>query len=139
MMLQTVGLSTIVGEEILMAAPYAMVIEDDPRVAELFQRALQDAGYQAEIMENGHKAQARLVFTTPDLIVLDMHLPSLEGTVLLRQIRGQQRFKNVHIVVATGDQHAAASYAEQVDHVLLKPIGYEQLRSIAENYLSVEV
>ncbi len=122
-----------------MAAPYAMVIEDDPLVAELFQCALQDAGYQAEIMENGHKAQARLVFTTPDLIVLDMHLPSLEGTVLLRQIRGQRRFKNARIVVATGDQQAAASYSEQVDHILVKPIGYEQLRNLAEHYLSVEV
>jgi DNA-binding response OmpR family regulator len=122
-----------------MAAPYAMVIEDDPLVAELFQRALQDAGYQAEIMENGHKAQARLVFTTPDLIVLDMHLPSLEGTVLLRQIRGQRRFKNARFVVATGDQQAAASYSEQVDHILVKPIGYEQLRNLAEHYLSVEV
>jgi len=122
-----------------MATPFALVVEDDAPVAELFQRALQDAGYQAEILENGHKAQARLVFTSPDLILLDLHLPSLSADVILRQVRGQQRLGRMRVFVASGDGEAAQRYAGLADQVLLKPVGYEQLRQLAEQYLSVPV
>lgn len=122
-----------------MATPFALVVEDDLRVAELFQRALQDAGYQAEILESGHKAQARLVFTSPDLILLDLHLPNLSGEVVLRQVRGQQRFGRTRVLIATGDREAAQRYAGLADQVLLKPVGYEQLRQLAEQYLLVNL
>lgn len=120
-----------------MATPFALVVEDDAPVAELFQRALQDAGYQAEILESGHKAQARLMFTSPDLILLDLHLPNLSGEVVLRQVRGQQRLGRTRVFVATGDREAARHYAGLADQVLLKPVGYEQLRQLAQQYLSV--
>lgn len=122
-----------------MPAPLALVIEDDAVVAKLFQRALQDAGYHAEILENGHKAQAHLVFTSPDLILLDLHLPSLSGEVILRQVRGQQRMGRTRVFVTTGDRDAAQRYAGLADQVLLKPVGYEQLRQLAEQYLSVSI
>ncbi len=122
-----------------MATPFAFVVEDDAPVAELFRRALQDAGYQAEILENGHKARARLVFTSPDLILLDLHLPNLSGEVVLRQVRGQQRLGHTRVFVATGDRDAAQRYAGLADQVLLKPVRYEQLRHLAEQYLLVNV
>jgi two-component system KDP operon response regulator KdpE len=121
-----------------MDKPYALVVDDDPAVAELFQRALQDAGYQAEILDNGHKAQARLVFTTPDLILLDLHLPNLSGEVILRQIRGQQRLGHTRVLVTTGDRAAAERFAGLADQVLVKPVGYEQVRSAAEKLLAVD-
>jgi DNA-binding response OmpR family regulator len=118
-----------------MAARYALVIEDDPLVAELFQRALQDAGYQAEVMENGHKAQAQLVFTTPDLVVVDIHLPGLSGAVLLRQVRGQQRMWHTRIIVISGDAEAAKEYQPLADEVVVKPVGYEEIRRLAEQFI----
>lgn len=118
-----------------MAARYALVIEDDPLVAELFQRALQDAGYQAEIMENGHKAQAQLVFTTPDLVVVDIHLPSLSGGILLRQVRGQQRFWHTRIIVVSGDAEAAKEFEPLADEVVVKPVRYEEIRRLAEQFI----
>jgi len=118
-----------------MANPYALVVEDEPLVAELFQRALQDAGYQAEIMDNGHKAQAQLVFTSPKIIFLDMNLPSISGSVLLRQIRGQRRLSGAHVVMVTGDKETARRLSNEADQVLVKPVGYEQVREVAERYL----
>ena len=118
-----------------MALPYALVVEDDPLVAELFRRALQDAGYQADVLENGHRAQAQLAFTTPDLIVIDLLMPTMSGGVLLRQIRGQQRLWHTRVIVATGDGDAAEPLRPVADEVLIKPIGYEQLRSVAAQYL----
>ncbi len=116
---------------------FALVVEDDWSVAELFQRALEDAGYQAEILENGHKAQARLVFTTPDLVLIDLHLPSLSGEVILRQVHGQRRLGRMRVVVVSGDPVAAQRHEGLADRILIKPVGYEQLRRLAEQYLSV--
>jgi two-component system response regulator VicR len=118
-----------------MANPYALVVEDEPLVAELFRRALQDAGYQAEVMGNGHKAQAQLVFTSPEIVLLDMHLTSFPGDVLLRQIRAQRRLSGTHVVMVTGDKETASRLAGEADQILLKPVGYEQVREVAERYL----
>jgi DNA-binding response OmpR family regulator len=122
-----------------MAARYALVIEDDPLVAELFRRALQDAGYQAEIMENGHKAQAQLVFTTPDLVVVDIHLPSVSGGILLRQVRGQQRFWHTRIIVVSGDAQSAKEFEPLADEVVVKPVGYEEIRRLAEQFIPATI
>jgi DNA-binding response OmpR family regulator len=122
-----------------MARPYAMVVEDDSSVAALFQRALADAGYQAEIMENGHKAQAKLMFTTPDLVLLDLHLPSLEGAVLLRQIRNQVRLVHTRVVLVSGDALTAERHSDQADGVLIKPAGYEQVRRLAEELAPISI
>jgi two-component system response regulator MtrA len=115
------------------------VVEDERPVAELFQRALQDAGYQAEILANGYKAQARLVFTTPDLVLLDLHLPSLSGEVILRQVHGQRRLGRTRILVVSGDPVVAQRHERLADRILIKPVGYEQLRRLAEQYLSIPV
>jgi DNA-binding response OmpR family regulator len=114
---------------------YALVVEDEPLVAQLFQRALQDAGYTAEIMDNGHKAQAQLVFTSPEIVLLDMNLPSISGSVLLRQIRAQRRLSGTHVVIVTGDKESADRLAGTADQILVKPVGYEQVREVAERYL----
>lgn len=122
-----------------MSKPFALIIDDDRSVAELFQLAMQDAGYQAEILDSGHKAQARLMFTTPDLVVLDLHIPNLSGEIILRQIRGQQRLSQTRVVITSGDANAAQALTGLADAVLLKPVGYEQLRTLAEQYSSVSV
>lgn len=119
-----------------MSAPYALVVDDDQAVAEIFQRALQDCGYLAEVMDNGHKAQAQLVFTTPDLVLLDLHIPNLSGDVILRQLRGHLRFANTRVVIATGDAGAIPRFSGLADQVLLKPVGYEQVRQLGLLYLS---
>ncbi len=122
-----------------MGTPYAMVVEDDPQVARLFQKALQDAGFKTDIMDNGHKAQANLVFTSPDLVLLDLHLPSLDGGVLLRQIRSQGRLFHTRVLLVTGDELKAEQYSSQVDGTLVKPVGYEQLRRVAEELIPISV
>ncbi len=118
-----------------MASPYALVVEDDPQVAGLFRIALQDAGYQTEVLDNGHKAQVSLMFTAPDLILLDLHLPALDGGVLLRQIRSQSRLAHTRVMLVTGDEAGAQRFADQVDSMLYKPVGYDQVHQVARQLM----
>ena len=114
-----------------MAAPFALVVEDDADASQIFQKAVEDAGFVTETFSNGHEAQARLVFTTPELIILDIHLPSLSGEVLLRQLRGRKRLANVAVIIVTGDPEAVERYQSDGYLALLKPVGYETLHALA--------
>ncbi len=122
-----------------MSTPFAFVVEDDADVAAIFQVALTDAGYATDVFNNGHEAQAQLVFTTPDLILLDIHLPSLSGGVLLRQLGGQQRLASVAVVIISGDADEVQHYQDEGYQCLLKPVGYETLRAVAEDLISAKV
>ena len=63
----------------------AYIIEDEADLADIFSESLRAAGFQPEILSDGRQASARLAEATPDLIVLDLHLPGMDGCDLLRQ------------------------------------------------------
>jgi len=114
-----------------MSNPLALIIEDDPDAATIFSEALQAAGFETEIVRTGDKALKRLAVTTPDAVVLDLHLPHVSGTDILRQIRADARLAKTRIIIATADPRMAELLRDQADLVLLKPISFSQLRDLA--------
>jgi DNA-binding response OmpR family regulator len=114
-----------------MSNPLALIIEDDPDAATIFSEALQAAGFETEIVRTGDKALKRLAVTTPDAVVLDLHLPHVSGTDILRQIRADARLAKTRIIIATADPRLAELLRGQADLVFLKPISFSQLRDLA--------
>lgn len=114
-----------------MSNPLALIIEDDPDAATIFSEALQAAGFETEIVRTGDKALKRLAVTTPDAVVLDLHLPHVSGIDILRQIRAEARLAKTRIIIATADPRMAELLRGQADLVLLKPISFSQLRDLA--------
>ena len=121
-----------------MPSPYALIIEDDPRLAGELAAALRSAGFQADVAATGHMAQVRLTFTTPDLVLLNPHLPDFSGEIILRQLSGQRRFRHTRVALVTGDAQAARALTEKVDFTLLEPTGYTQLIDFASQLLPAE-
>ncbi|MGH2365493.1 MAG: response regulator transcription factor [Chloroflexota bacterium] len=64
-----------------------LVIEDDPRVARLVQRALVEDGYRVEVAYDGHEGEAKASQMLPGAIVLDVMLPGKDGISLCRELR----------------------------------------------------
>ncbi|MFZ6026520.1 MAG: response regulator [Chloroflexota bacterium] len=114
--------------------PKALVIEDYMDQAMVFQRALEMAGFDTEMITDGDVARTRLTEVVPVLIVLDLHLPGMTGDYLLKQIRTDRRMHKTRVVVATADALMAQNLREQADIVLLKPISFRQLNQLAERY-----
>jgi DNA-binding response OmpR family regulator len=110
---------------------YAMIIEDDGDLAFIFAEALQAAGFETGIIQAGDTALARLAVTTPDIVVLDLHLPHVSGVEILRQIRADARLAETRIIITTADPRMAEVLEDQADLVLIKPIGFSQLRDMA--------
>ena len=120
-----------------MSRPIALIIEDDYDASLIFAEALQAAGFETEIIRSGDLALARLAVATPDVVVLDLHLPYTAGTDILSQIRADARLAETRIIVATADPRLAETLQEEADLILIKPISFSQLRDLAARLGSV--
>ena len=116
---------------LLIMNEFALVIEDDQDQAFVFAEALRAAGFEPEIVRDGKAALARLQTTNPSLVVLDLHVPRVLGKDLLYYIRTDERLAGTRVILATGDYRLSESIQGEADVVLLKPVGFDQLRDLA--------
>ncbi|MFZ6029022.1 MAG: response regulator [Chloroflexota bacterium] len=117
-------------------SPLAIVIEDYSDTAFIFQQALEMAGYETRVLSDGAEAQSLLENTVPALVVLDLHIPSIDGAALLKKIRNDPRLTKTRVILATADALLAQRITDQADMVLLKPISFTQLNQLAARYFA---
>jgi CheY-like chemotaxis protein len=114
--------------------PFAFIVEDDESLADIFATTLQEAGYETEVVSDGTAALARLNDLTPNLILLDLHLPGLSGESVLQYLRGQERLQDTWVALATADAVLAEYLRRRNDRfllTLLKPISPIHLLELA--------
>jgi DNA-binding response OmpR family regulator len=87
-----------------MTSPYALIIEDDPKLGVIYQTALQQAGYETDLDENGNHYRALLDARQPDLVILDIHLPFAFGGDILNEIRA----KHPDTMISSRQRHLQA-------------------------------
>jgi len=114
-----------------MSGRSALIIEDNRELAIIFSQALQAAGFATGIILDGDQALARLAITTPDVVVLDLHMPRVSGAEILRRIRTDARLAGTRVIIATADMRATDMLQDQADLVLIKPVSFTQLRDLA--------
>jgi len=111
--------------------PLALIIEDDEDLSFIFAEALRAADFQAEIIRDGKEAVERLASVSPTVIVLDLHLPGIIGTEILKKIRAAEHLQGARVVVTTADARLAEQTEGDADFVLIKPISFSLLRDLA--------
>ncbi|UGB46617.1 response regulator [Frateuria edaphi] len=75
-----------------------LIVEDQSDLSAIVADYVAAAGYEAQVMANGREALARIRHAPPDLIVLDLMLPELDGLTLCKAVRG---FSDVPIIMTT--------------------------------------
>jgi DNA-binding response OmpR family regulator len=113
------------------AQPVALVIEDEKELARFFALALEQAGFAAIVAETGEAANDWLRSVKPRLVLLDLSLPDTSGENLLGFIRLDPRLAKTRVIIASADAQRAEALRSQVNLVLIKPIGFTQLRDLA--------
>jgi DNA-binding response OmpR family regulator len=108
-----------------------LIVEDDEFLSEIFSKALESADFKTEVIQDGQVALNRLADVTPDVIVLDLHLPHVSGKEILHQIRMLPHLAKTRVMVATADPITAEMLREEAALVLLKPISFSQMRDLA--------
>lgn len=114
--------------------PVALVVEDDEDQNIIFTAALEQAGYVVKSVYDGITARQVLAEIIPLIVVLDLHMPGVNGDVVLREIRTSPRLKDIRVIIATSDSSFAASLELRTELVLLKPIGFSQLSQLASRF-----
>jgi twitching motility two-component system response regulator PilG/twitching motility two-component system response regulator PilH len=119
-----------------MTNPFALVIEDDPKLGAVFEIALQQAGFETALDNDGSQFLTKLADKEPALVLLDLHLPYASGPEILRQIRANPHWVKTPVIVATADLYLAKSLQGQAEYILLKPVSAARLLEIAKSVLS---
>ncbi len=117
--------------EIAGMKPFALIVEDDPKLGQIYATALQEAGFEAEIDAQGDQVMGILGRKSPALIVLDLHMPFASGADILAGIRSDRRLINTPVIVATADLFQAKSFESLVQSILIKPVSVGRLREVA--------
>ena len=115
--------------------PVALIIEDNEDQNLVFTNALMQAGYKTESVQDGPTAMKRLSEVIPDMVILDLHIPEINGGLILREIRKDPRSQHAHVIIVSADAEFASSLQAQVDLVLLKPVSFTQLSLLASRFL----
>ncbi len=68
-----------------LSAPYILVVDDEPDIRHLVQEILEDEGYEVSVAENGEAARTAHRQRRPDLVLLDIWMPDLDGISLLKE------------------------------------------------------
>jgi DNA-binding response OmpR family regulator len=107
-----------------------LIVEDDPDIAALIAHYLEKTGYAAEVIPEGGRALARARQTPPDLIILDLMLPGLNGLEICRALRADDKTAGLPIVMLT----ARGEEAERIlgldvgaDDYIVKPFSPNEL------------
>lgn len=115
-----------------MDKPIALIVEDDRDILALFRHVLDVAGYHTEIVLDGKDAMERLGSLTPDIVLLDLQLPRMSGLDILKNIRSEERLKNIPVVVITAYAPMADTLPVEPDLLLLKPVDINQLSNLVQ-------
>lgn len=78
-----------------------LLVEDDPFLSEMYTAKLIEAGFAVETADNGLGALEKLKENRPDLILLDLVLPKMDGFSVLREIRASAELKGLRIIAFT--------------------------------------
>jgi DNA-binding response OmpR family regulator len=111
--------------------PLALIIEDDEKLAVIFTQALKLADFETITIHHGQEAMEQLDSLAPAVVVLDLHLPGVAGDKILSKIRQNECCTQTQVIVATADPAMADGLQDEPDLVLIKPVGFSQLRDLA--------
>lgn len=78
-----------------------LLAEDEPNIVESLSFLLKRAGFDVAVETDGRRALNKALADTPDILILDVMLPDLDGYEVLRQLRADQRAKSLPILMLT--------------------------------------
>jgi twitching motility two-component system response regulator PilH len=102
-----------------------LIAEDSPTAIEMLKRALAPLGHSIETAADGDEAQRKLSAERPDLLILDVIMPKLNGFQLCRSIRANPTLKDLPIIIVTSMDRESDRYwglKQGADEYLVKPV-----------------
>ncbi len=104
-----------------------LIVEDDPNIVDLIRANLAVRGYATLVASDGSRALRLLEAEGPDIVLLDLMLPDVDGTELCRQTRERSKVAVTVASARRGERDKVAALLAGADDYLTKPFGIEEL------------
>ena len=104
-----------------------LVVDDDARIAAALKRVLHYEGYNVEVAEDGTVALAKAASRPPDLVVLDVMLPGMDGVEVCRRLREGSDVPIMMLTARDATGERVRGLDSGADDYVLKPFAYEEL------------
>ena len=104
-----------------------LVVDDDRRIAAAVQRALTYEGYAVDVAGNGPEALRRASARPPDLVVLDLMLPGIDGIEVCKRLRANGDVSILMLTALDGVGDRVRGLDTGADDYLVKPFDYQEL------------
>lgn len=107
-------------------------VEDDPDIREIEVYTLQTTGLPAKGIADGEACWAALQLEIPDLVIMDVMIPGIDGVELLKRMKASEQFRRIPVIMATAknaEYDKIVSLDLGADDYLVKPFGMMELVS----------
>lgn len=126
--------------------PYILIVDDDPDVLENIVTVLETQPYRLATAQDGKKCMALIEQGLPDLLILDLLMPRMDGWAVIREMRSEPRLVHVPIMVLTTVMEDASrrryeletGMAMDVQDYVQKPVRAAELLRRVEKLLAVQ-
>src|SRR5258706_1050226 len=108
-----------------------LVVDDDPPVLQVLSRYLSREGFQTDSASNGQEALAKIHACCPDVLLLDVQMPILDGLSLCRMLRQDFRTRGLPIILLTAKlalEDRLLGFRSGADDYVLKPFDLDELK-----------
>ncbi len=125
-----------------MAMPQILQVDDDPLALTYVGRILRSAGHEVLTARNGTEALTQAEANHPDLILLDVLMPGIDGYEVCRQLRRRPRFAHVPIIMLTGQDaltERLKGFEAGADNYLSKPVHPDELQVLVKSLLQRKI
>lgn len=104
-----------------------LIVDDEPQIRRLLHITLKDEGYKTEACENGMQASRMSASIKPDLIILDLGLPDMDGKDVITMIREWSQIPIIVCSVRNGDDEIVEALGRGADDYVTKPFNADVL------------
>jgi two-component system, OmpR family, alkaline phosphatase synthesis response regulator PhoP len=101
-----------------------LIVDDEPNILLSLQFLMKKSGYEVRTAKDGEEALAELLRAAPDLVLLDVMMPKIDGFSICEQIRANPQWKDVRIIILTArgrDVEREKGLALGADDYITKP------------------
>lgn len=115
-----------------------LIVDDEPFNVDVLQQELEDLNYQIITAFNGQEALDKIKSEHPDLILLDLMMPVLDGFAVLSQIKADNDLRDIPVIIvsAANDSKSVVKGIKQgADDYITKPIDADHLKKKVKEHL----
>jgi CheY-like chemotaxis protein len=111
-------------------APKVLIVDDDPLIHQLLRGELENEGFEVLLASDGIEALQLARTHRPSAVILDLHLPRLDGWGVLAELKSDPSLASVPVVLLSVEEHRARGFSLGAVEYLVKPVEPQRLVSV---------